>query len=103
MPLTSNERQFLTRCDRFKYLLVVLALALLLYVAVTPVSDFSMPTFILAVAFCVTFWVTQRLLTLIMVLDVELTKTVRALQRLMSGQADIPTSLEVKKDPPATP
>lgn len=103
MPLTSSERRFLSRCDRFKYLLVLLALTLLFYIVVTPVSDFSMPTFIIATAFCVTFWVTQRLITLITVLDVELAKTVRALQRLMSGQAEIPTSLEVNKDPPASP
>lgn len=83
MPLTPNDRKFLQIVDRFRIYLLGLGLAVLIYLLCTPVSELQMATSILGVALCGVFWLTQRLLSLITLLDLELTKVVTVLKKTL--------------------
>ena len=83
MPLTTRDRRFLQAIERLKLYLLVLAVAVLLYLLWTPRNEIQMATSILGVALCGVFWLTQRLLTFISALDLELTRIVKVLQRTL--------------------
>jgi hypothetical protein len=67
--------------DRLKLYLLVLALVVFVYVLCLPSSEIHPTTSILGIALCGMFWLTQRLLSLITLLDLELTRAVNALKR----------------------
>ncbi len=83
MPLTNRERRFLQTVDRLKMYLLLLAFAILLYLLCSPSTEIQMATSILAIALCGVFWLTQRLLTFISALDLELTRVVNVLKRVV--------------------
>ena len=83
MPLTTGDRRFLQAIERLKFYLLILAVAVLLYLLWTPRNEIQMATSIIGIALCGVFWLTQRLLTFISVLDLELTRIVRVLQRTL--------------------
>ena len=81
MPLTQQDRAFLHSVDRMKVYLLVLAVAVLAFLLMTPPSEVHMATAVIGVALCGVFWLTQRLLTYITLLDVELTRIMDAVKR----------------------
>ena len=81
MPLTSRDRRFLQTIERLKVYLLFLGLAVLCYLLLVPSSEIQMATSILGIASCGVFWLTQRLLSFITSLDVEMTRIVNALKR----------------------
>jgi hypothetical protein len=83
MPLTDRDRRFLQTIERLKVYLILLACAILLYLLCSPSNEIQMVTSILAIALCGVFWLTQRLLSFITVLDVELTRVVNVLKRVV--------------------
>ena len=83
MPLTERDRLFLRTVDRFRIYLLAIGIAVLVYLLCTPPSELQMATSIIGIALCGVFWLTQRLLTLITLLDLELMKIVRVLQKTL--------------------
>ena len=81
MPLTPKDRQFLHTVNRLKAYLLFLAAAVLLYLLFAPPSELQATTTIIGVALCGVFWLTQRLLSFITLLDLELTRITNALKR----------------------
>ncbi|PIQ83746.1 MAG: hypothetical protein COV75_05830 [Candidatus Omnitrophica bacterium CG11_big_fil_rev_8_21_14_0_20_63_9] len=81
MPLTSRDRRFLQTVDRMKIYLLLMAVAGFLYLLYIPSSEIQMATSVLGLALCGVFWLTQRLLSCITLLDLELTRIVNALKR----------------------
>ena len=83
MPLTPDDRRFLQTVDRLKVYLLLMGVAVLLYILCIPSSELQMATSILGLAFCGIFWLTQRLLSFISMLDMELQRVVTALKRAL--------------------
>ena len=83
MPLTSRDRQFLQTIDRLKVYLLLLGVAVFLYLLLTPSSEIQMATSIMGMALCGVFWLTQRLLSFITLLDLELTRIVNTLKHTL--------------------
>lgn len=71
----------------------------LLYLLLTPSSEIQMATSIVGVALCVVFWLTQRLLSFITQLDLELTRVVNTLKRSLPGEATPPSCREPTQTP----
>ncbi len=81
MPLTEKDRQFLQIVDRIKVYLLLMALTVFVYLLLTPVEEIRMATTVVGVVLCLVFWLTQRLLSFVMLLDFELTRIVNVLKR----------------------
>lgn len=86
MPLTRQDRQFINTVDRLKTYLPLLALANLLYLILLPAGEVEVTTLIVGVSLCLMFWLTQRLLSVITRLDLELTRLMNALNRSLTPQ-----------------
>ena len=86
MPLTQKDRNFLNRIDRLKAYLLLMAVAVFVYLLFTPAGEVQMATSIVGVALCGVFWVTQRLLSFISLLDLELTRVMNVLKRTLSEE-----------------
>jgi hypothetical protein len=83
MPLSPEDRRFVKVVYRLKIYVVILAIAVLIYLLFVPSDDIQMVTSVVGVALCGVFWLTQRLLTLITVLDFELTRVSDTLRRCL--------------------
>jgi hypothetical protein len=81
MPLTSRDRRFVQAVDRLKLYLLLVALGMFVYLLCLPSSEIHPTTSMFGVVLCGMFWLTQRLLSLITRLDVELTRAINALKR----------------------
>ncbi len=81
MPLTEKDRQFLQIVDRIKVYLLLMALTVFVYLLLTPVEEIRMATTVVGVVLCLVFWLTQRLLSFVTLLDFELTRIVNVLKR----------------------
>ncbi len=92
MPLTPWDKRFLDTVDRLKIYLIIMAAGVLLFLLCTPASQIHLTTAIVSVALCGVLWLTQRLLTFITLLDLELTKAIEALKRAVSD--------DWRRDPP---
>lgn len=86
MPLTEHERRLLVRIDRLKVYLLVMAGAVFLFIFLLPSGELHLATSILGIALCGVFWITQRLLGFISLLDLELTRLSRAVDRSLTEQ-----------------
>ena len=84
MPLNSRDRRFLQTVDRLKLYLLLMAVGVFLYLLLMPSSEVQMATSVLGVALCGVFWLTQRLLSFITSLDLELTRVVHAVKRTLT-------------------
>ena len=82
MPLNPQDRRFLETVDRMKFYILLMAIAVFLYLLFSP-SEVQMATSILGIALCGVFWLTQRLLTFITLLDLELTRVVNVVKRTL--------------------
>ena len=83
MPLTPHDRKFLNTIEHLKVLLLCMGVAVLMYVLCTPVSQMYAVTTVVGITLCALFWVTQRLLTLVTILDVELLKMIEAVKKAL--------------------
>ena len=83
MPLTRKDRRFLEAVDRLKLYVLVMALAVLGLLLVTPSGQIQLVTSIVGIALCGVFWLTSRLLALITLLDHELTRAMMTLKRTL--------------------
>ena len=78
MPLSPADRKFLKAVDRFKIYLLLMAVGVLLVLLLAPHDDIRAVTSIIGMALCGVFWLTQRLLSFISILDMELSRLVAA-------------------------
>lgn len=83
MPLSARDRQFLEVVERLKIYLLVMAAAILIFLLVVPQTEIQMATSIMGMALCGVFWLTQRLLSFITLLDLELTRMINVLKRTL--------------------
>jgi hypothetical protein len=87
MPLSSSDRRFLKTADRMKIFLVALALVVLIFLACAPSSELTLVTAVLGMSLCGIFWLTQRLLTVITVLDTELSRLIEIIRRTLPEES----------------
>ncbi len=80
MPLTSRDRGFLRAVDRLKLYVMAMALTIFVYLLYVPTDEIRMVTSVIGLALCGVFWLTQRLLSFISVLDLELTRVLNVLK-----------------------
>ena len=83
MPLTPKDRLLLNRINHLKLYLLLLAGAVFIYLLFLPASELQMATSVVGMALCGVFWVTHKLLMFIALLDVELTRVLNTLKRLV--------------------
>ena len=83
MPLTPKDRVLLNRINYLKLYLLLLAVAVFIYLLFLPASELQMATSVVGMALCGVFWVTHKLLTFISLLDVELTRVLNTLKRVL--------------------
>ena len=83
MPLTQRDRIFLDAIDRLKVYILIMAFGVFVYLLLRPPGEIQLTASLLSVTLCYTFWLTQRLLSLISLLDVELTSTISAVKRVL--------------------
>ena len=83
MPLAPNDRKFLEAVERLKLYLLIMAFAVFILLLVVPTTEIQMVTSVVGFALCGVFWLTQRLLTFITLLDMELTRVVNVLKRTL--------------------
>ena len=86
MPLSAKDRRFLKYIDRMKVYLLVMAVAIFLYLLLAPSSELHMTTSVIGLALCGVFWLTQRLLTCISALDLELTRVANVVKRSLTEE-----------------
>ena len=84
MPLKPSDRQFLEAVERLKIYLLIMAAAIFVFLLVVPQTEIQMATSIIGIALCGVFWLTQRLLSVITLLDLELMRMVNVLKRTLS-------------------
>ena len=87
MPLTAADRQFVKTADRIRMCVLGLTGAVLIFLLCTPASQIHVATTILGIALCWLIWVTQRLLSLITVLDLEVNKAIETLKKTIPAEA----------------
>ncbi len=83
MPLTPQDRRFLRTIERLNIYLLLLAFTVLLFLLLTPRGELQLATSVIGVVLCGVFWLTQRLLTFITVLDLELTRMIDIVLRVL--------------------
>ncbi|HEX9781033.1 MAG TPA: hypothetical protein VGB20_07460 [bacterium] len=76
MGLSTKDRTFLGVIDRLKFLLVLMAALILLYILMVPSEQIEWVTAVIGFALCGVFLLTQKLLSFITELDFELRKVV---------------------------
>lgn len=83
MPLSNKDRRFLHAIYRFKAYLLLMGISVLAYLWFAPSEELQMATSVVGIALCGMFWLTTRLLSLISVLDFELTRLTNAMKQTM--------------------
>lgn len=78
MPLGARDRRFLQTVDRLKIYLLAIAGGILMVLLLTPPGEIQAATTVIGLTLCGVFWLTQRLLMFISVLDLEITRLTRA-------------------------
>ena len=70
-----------------KFYLVGLASVVLIFLACTPSSELTLVTAVLGMSLCGIFWLTQRLLTVITLLDAELSRLIEIIKRTLPEES----------------
>ena len=83
MPLEPGDRRFIEAVERLKVYLLLMAIAVFIFLLVVPQTEIQMATSVIGIALCGVFWLTQRLLSFITQLDLELTRVVNVLKRTL--------------------
>lgn len=86
MPLSAKDHRFLKYIDRLKAYILIMAVAIFLCLLLAPSSEMHMTTSVIGLALCGVFWLTQRLLSFISVLDLELTRVANAVKRSLTEE-----------------
>ena len=81
--MNSSDRRFLRTIDRLKLYLLLVAGAVFCYLLFVPAKEIQMTTSVIGLALCAIFWLTQRLLSFITLLDVELTRVINVVKRIL--------------------
>lgn len=85
--MTKNDRRFLERIDHLKiYLLVLAGMTFMLILLMPSTEQLHATTSLLGLALCGVFWLTHRLLGFISLLDLELTRLSRAVDRSLTSE-----------------
>lgn len=92
MPLNLEDRRFLGAVGRLKIYVLVMAVAVLGLFLLTPSVQIQLVTSVVGIALCGVFWLTSRLLSLVTLLDLELTRAMLALKRSLPPDSTQPTS-----------
>ena len=105
MPLSTEDRRFLKYVDRMKVYILIMAVGVFLYLLLAPPSEIQVTTSVMGLALCGVFWLTQRLLTFIGLLDFELTRVADAVKRSLTEEERKEFFPESRGKPPsrATP
>jgi predicted membrane channel-forming protein YqfA (hemolysin III family) len=83
MPLTEGDRKFLQTVDHLKFYILIMAFGVLVFLLLAPKNEIQMATAVLGIALCGVFWLTQRLLSFITSMDVEMTRVLNVLKRTL--------------------
>jgi hypothetical protein len=83
MPLEPSDRKFIEVVERLKLYILAMAVAIFIFLLVVPATEIQTATSIIGIALCGVFWLTQRLLSFITQLDLELTRVVNVLKRTL--------------------
>ncbi|OGX29045.1 MAG: hypothetical protein A3B78_03345 [Omnitrophica WOR_2 bacterium RIFCSPHIGHO2_02_FULL_67_20] len=83
MPLQPSDRRFLDVVERLKIYLLVMAAAVFVFLLVVPQTEIQMATSVIGITLCGVFWLTQRLLSFVTLLDMELTRVINVLKRTL--------------------
>ena len=83
MPLSPSDRRFLETVDRLKVYVLLMAVGVFLLLLFTPSTEIRMVTSVVGITLCGVFWLTSRLLAVITLLDLELTRLVNAMKRTL--------------------
>jgi hypothetical protein len=83
MPLAPNDRKFIGVVERLKLYILLMAIGVFIVLLVAPATEIQMVTSVIGIALCGVFWLTQRLLSFITQLDMELTRVVNVLKRTL--------------------
>ena len=83
MPLAPNDRKFIQVVERLKLYILIMAFAVFILLLVAPATEIQLATSVIGIALCGVFWLTQRLLSFITLLDLELTRVVNVLKRTL--------------------
>ncbi|MBI2093233.1 MAG: hypothetical protein HYT88_00705 [Candidatus Omnitrophica bacterium] len=83
MPLSPSDRRFLRAIENLKIYILVLALTVFVSLLLAPPSEIQLTTSLIGIALCGVFWLTQKLLNFISLLDLELTRLINALKRTL--------------------
>jgi hypothetical protein len=83
MPLKSGDRLFLATVERLKVYILMIAVGIFVYLLIVPSDEIQMVTSVIGIALCGVFWLTQRLLSFITTLDIELTRVINAVKRTL--------------------
>ena len=86
MPLRQADRRFLELVSRLKIYVLLMALAVFALLMLTPPSEIHAATTVLGVVLCGVFWLTQRLLSFVTMLDFELTRVINVLKRSLTPE-----------------
>lgn len=86
MPLSPVDKRLVDALDRLKIYLLVVGGVVFLFLLLTPPSQFHLPMLVICMVLCGVFWLTQRLLTLITLLELELLRAMDALKRLLTEE-----------------
>ena len=87
MPLTQGDRRFIRTVDRLKVYALGLSGAVLLFLMFTPASQIHLATMVIGFALCWMVWLTQRLISLLTIVDLELTKAIDVLKRTLPAES----------------
>ena len=87
MPLTPSDRHFVKVVDHLKLYLLLLAASVLIFLMCTPASQIHLATAVVGIALCWLVWLTQRLLSLLAMLDLELNKAIDTIKRVLPTES----------------
>ena len=83
MPLNSGDRRFISVVERLKVYVLLIAIGIFAYLVLVPSEQIQTVSSVLGMALCAVFWLTQRLLSFITQLDVELTRVINVVKRTL--------------------
>ena len=86
MPLNRSDRSFLQVVERLKLYILVIAVGVFFCLLVVPSNEIQTVTAVIGIAFCGIFWLTQRLLSFITLLDSELNRVVNAVKSTLTEE-----------------
>ncbi|MCI0563594.1 MAG: hypothetical protein MN733_34410 [Nitrososphaera sp.] len=99
--MKASDKRFLKTVDHLKIYILLLAASVLLYLIwfVFQNTEMQMATTVLGIVLCAMFWLTQRLLSFISLLDTELARAMNILKNTLSDEK-MRSFFSQSEDPP---